>query len=174
MVSLSLAAYERALGRDILLHLVLLAPSSCQLNRFFLIRLLSQVQAPINMENNVGEVLLADRYETQQRDSAPEIQQHRGVYRTRLTLRILSLATCIAISVVLIDSIRSYKKTKHVTNPFRNGSGRFRVWPEGLKLYPTYLLIGAATIAGVFSLLLVIASFYKTVGDVIEYWDVEY
>lgn len=126
------------------------------------------------MENNAGEILLADHYKTQQRDAvpedaAPEIGQHRGVYRTRLTLRVLSLAICIAINVVLIDSIRSYKKTKHFTNPFRNGSGRFPVWPEGLKLYPTYLLIGAATVAGVISLLLVIASFHKTVGGVNEY-----
>ena len=119
------------------------------------------------MENNAAEVLLAERRHNQQRDSAPDIRQYRGVYRTRLVLRILSLATCIAIDVVLIDSIRSYLKAKHVTNPFRDGSGRFPVWPESLKLYPTYLLVGAATVAGVFSLLLIVASFHKIVGGVL-------
>lgn len=117
------------------------------------------------MENNAAEILLSERRDVQQRESVPDIRQYRGVYRTRLTLRILSLATCIAIKVVLIDSIRTYKKTKHVTNPFRSGSGSFPVWPEGLKLWPTYILLGAALVAGVFSLLLIVASFHKSVRE---------
>ena len=127
------------------------------------------------MENNGAEILLAERREkAQDRNSTQDIRQYRGIYRTRLVLRILSFATCIAIKVVLIDSIRSYNKTKNVTNPFRNGSGRFPVWPEYLKLYPSYMLLGAALVAGVFSLLLIIASFHKSVRGILRKIGVEH
>lgn len=119
------------------------------------------------MENNAAEVLLAERRHARQRDSALDIRQYRGFYRSRLILRMLSLATCIAIIVVLVDSIRSYKRTEHVTNPFRAGSGSFPVWPEGLKLYPTFLLLAAAIFAGIVSFLLVLASFLKGVSEVL-------
>ncbi|KAF2128744.1 hypothetical protein P153DRAFT_367100 [Dothidotthia symphoricarpi CBS 119687] len=115
------------------------------------------------MENNAAEVLLADRRQTQERSSAPDLRQYRGFHWTRLVLRVLSLSTCAAISVVLIDAIYTYNKTKHVRNPYRGGSGTFPVWPKDLKLYPTYILLGAAAFAGVFSLLLVVASFTKKV-----------
>jgi uncharacterized BrkB/YihY/UPF0761 family membrane protein len=117
------------------------------------------------MENNAAEIMLAERrQEAQERNSPGDIRQHRGFYRTRLVLRILSFATCVAILAVLIQAIKSYNQTKHVTNPFRDGSGTFPVWPRALKLYPSYILLGAAFVAGLFSLLLVVASFHKDVG----------
>ncbi|KAH7355929.1 hypothetical protein BKA66DRAFT_429211 [Pyrenochaeta sp. MPI-SDFR-AT-0127] len=114
------------------------------------------------MEENDAKVL-AERRHTRQRNSTPDIRQYRGIYRTRLILRILSLAVCISIITLLVDSVQSYKKTEHVTNPFRAGSGSFPVWPEGLKLYPTFLLLAAAIFASIVSLLLVIASFLKSI-----------
>jgi hypothetical protein len=117
------------------------------------------------MENNAAEIILTER-RNEQRKSAPDVREYRGVYWARLVLRILSLLTCGLISFSLIDAIRNYQRTKHVRNPFREGSGSFPVWPEqeGLKLYPTYVLLGAAVVAGVFSLFLIIASFTKSVS----------
>ncbi|KAJ4319291.1 hypothetical protein N0V94_003983 [Neodidymelliopsis sp. IMI 364377] len=116
------------------------------------------------MENNAAEIILAER-RNQQRKSEPELREYRGVYWTRLVLRVLSLLVCALISFSLIDAIRSFQRTEHVRTPFLDGSGSFPVWPEkeGLKLYPTYVLLGAAVVAGAFSLVLIIASFAKSV-----------
>lgn len=123
--------------------------------------------AILTMENNAAEILLVERRQAaQERNANGDIRQYRGIYRTRLVLRILSFATCIAIEVLLANSIRLYMNTKHVRNPFRDGSGTYPVWPENLKLFPSYALLGAALVAGLFSLLLIIASFHKSVGDV--------
>lgn len=118
------------------------------------------------MENNAAEIVLAER-RNEKRRSAPELREHRSFYWLRLVLRILSLLTCALICFSLIDAIRNFRKTKHVRNPFHEGSGSMPVWPEkeGLKLYPTYVLLGAAVVAGSFSLVLVIASFTKAVGN---------
>lgn len=120
------------------------------------------------MENNATEDVLADRRRAQQRAAAPDLRQYRGVYWTRLTLRVLSMLTCVVIASVLFTAIREYNETKHVRNPYRSGSGTFPVWPSGLKLYPTYTLLGAALVAGVFSLLLVAASFFKNVSRILD------
>jgi hypothetical protein len=122
------------------------------------------------MENNAAEILLAEhRQDAQELNANLDIREYRSVYWTRLILRILSFATCVAIAYVLIASIHSYQQTKDVRNPFRNGSGTFPVWgPEGLKLYPTYVLLGAALVAGTFSLLLILASFHKNVRCSVE------
>ncbi|OAL44853.1 hypothetical protein IQ07DRAFT_684690 [Pyrenochaeta sp. DS3sAY3a] len=115
------------------------------------------------LDDNDAETLLAESRGMKPRESVPEIRQYRSVYQTRLVLRVLSLAACVAILVVLFDSLRLYRKTRNVTNPFRAGSGSFPVWPEGLKLYPTHLLVGAAFVAGVFSFVLLLASFNQKV-----------
>ncbi|KAJ4983354.1 hypothetical protein SVAN01_11139 [Stagonosporopsis vannaccii] len=116
------------------------------------------------MENNAAEVILAER-RNEKRISAPELREHRPVYWLRLIIRILSLLTCSLICFSLIDAISSYRKTRAVRSPFREGTGSLPVWPEreGLKLYPTYVLLGAAVVAGTISLVLVIASFTKLV-----------
>lgn len=116
------------------------------------------------LDDNDAETLLAESRGMKPRESVPEIRQYRSVYQTRLVLRVLSLAACVAILVVLFDSLGLYRKTRNVTNPFRAGSGSFPVWPEGLKLYPTHLLVGAAFVAGIFSFVLLLASFNQTVG----------
>ncbi|KAH6509891.1 hypothetical protein HBI56_129380 [Parastagonospora nodorum] len=116
------------------------------------------------MENNAAEILLVDRrQQAQERNASGDIREYRAVYLTRLVLRILSLATCAAIVILLAQTIRSYSQTKHATNPYRDGSGTFPVWPDVLKLYPSYALLAAALLAGIFSLVLVVASFHKNV-----------
>jgi hypothetical protein len=114
------------------------------------------------MENHAAEVQLAERRNAQRLD-APDIRQYRAVYWTRLLLRVLSLLTCSLIVFVLVDATRTYERTKHLTNPFREGSGSFPIWPDGLKLYPSYVLLGAAVTAGLLCLALVLASFVKSV-----------
>ncbi|OAL01794.1 hypothetical protein IQ06DRAFT_272680 [Phaeosphaeriaceae sp. SRC1lsM3a] len=116
------------------------------------------------MEQNPADIMLVERrQEAQERNAHGDIREHRSVYRTRLVLRFLSLATCVSISALLTLAIRQYFQTKDARNPFHDGSGTFPVWPEGLKLYPSYALLGAAVVAGLLSLLLVIASFHKNV-----------
>lgn len=118
------------------------------------------------MEDNGAEVLLAERRHAVQRARGPELRRSRGTYVTRLILRYISAITSIAIIGVLADAIRSYKKTQHVTNPYRDGHGRFPVWPEGLKLRPTWMLLGVAVVAAITSTLLCIASFSSAVSPI--------
>jgi hypothetical protein len=116
------------------------------------------------MEGNGAEILLAASRQKRQRAAEPSISKSRGVYTTRLILRLLSALTSIAIIAVLVDSIRSYKKTQHVTNPYKSGQGRFPVWPEGLKLRPTWMLLGVAVVAATTSTILCVASLSAAVS----------
>lgn len=116
----------------------------------------------IEMENHAAEVKLAER-RNEQRLEALDIRQYRAVYWTRLALRVLSMLLCALIIMSLVDVTRTYEKTKHLTDPFKEGSGSIPVWPLGLKLYPSYVLLGAAVVAGFFSFVLVLASFVKSV-----------
>ena len=121
------------------------------------------------MENNAAEILLSE-HRNEKRKSAAELREHRGVYLTRLFLRVCSLLTCALILFSLIDALRNHRRTKDVRNSFHEGSGSFPVWPEkeGLKLYPTYILLGAATVAGVLSIVLIVASFTKSVSTSVQ------
>ena len=114
------------------------------------------------MENYAAEVKLAER-RNEQRLDAPDIRQYRAVYWTRLALRVLSLLTCGLVLFGLLDATRTYQRTKHLKNHFREGTGSVPVWPEVLKLYPSYVLLGAALAAGLTNLVLVLASFVKSV-----------
>lgn len=117
------------------------------------------------MENNAAEIILAER-RNEKRQSPPEIRDYRLVSWVRLILRITSMLTCALIVMSLVDAVRKYQKTKHVRNAFQEGSGSFSVWPEqeGLKMYPSYILLGAAIVAGVFSFVLVLAALTKAVS----------
>ena len=117
------------------------------------------------MENNAAEIILSEHHNGK-RKSATELREYRGVYLTRVVLRVCSLLTCALILFSLIDALRNHRRTRDVRNSFHEGSGSFPVWPEreGLKLYPTYVLLGAAIVAGVLSLVLIVASFTKSVS----------
>lgn len=117
------------------------------------------------MENNAAEIILAER-RNEKRQSTPEIRDYRLVSWIRLILRILSMLTCALILMSLINAIRRYQKTRHIRNTFQDGSGSFPVWPEqeGLKMYTTYILLGAAVVAGLFNIVLVFAALTKAVS----------
>ncbi|KAL6705247.1 hypothetical protein ACN47E_007207 [Coniothyrium glycines] len=119
------------------------------------------------MENFTDEIDLskrrAERKQQHDRDSGPDLKQDRGFYRTRLFLRFVVFAFSLAIVVALCDDLRWYFKTRHVTNTYRDGSGEYPVWPPGLKLWPTYILLGAAFGAALVSLLLIVASLHPNV-----------
>ncbi|KAF3034916.1 hypothetical protein E8E12_005984 [Didymella heteroderae] len=116
------------------------------------------------MENNAAEIILAER-RNEKRQSAPEIRDYRVVFWVRLILRIVSMLICALVCMSLIDAVRSYRRTRHVRNTFQDGSGSFPVWPEqeGLKMYPTYIFLGAAIVAGVFNIVLVLAALTNAV-----------
>ena len=113
------------------------------------------------MDNTDAERLLAS--DPLERRPDTDIRQYRSIYWTRLILRVLSFATCIAILYYLITGILVYKRTKDVKNPYVDGSGSFDVWPPGLKLWPSYILLGAALGAAVLNLILLFASCFKKV-----------
>lgn len=98
------------------------------------------------------------------RTGTPDVQKHCGVYITQLILRILSLLTSLCIIAVLVLSVRNYTRTKNVTNPFHDGRGSFPIWPENLKLWPSFILLGAAVFAATFSFVLILASCAKSVS----------
>ncbi|KAF2686335.1 hypothetical protein K458DRAFT_299167 [Lentithecium fluviatile CBS 122367] len=85
-------------------------------------------------------------------------KEYRGYYVTRLALRYLSVLISVAIVAVLLDAIRMYNRSKDRTDAFRNGTGTFRVWPSGLKIWPTMFLLGVAAAAGVLGVILCLAS----------------
>ncbi|KAF1926621.1 uncharacterized protein M421DRAFT_211971 [Didymella exigua CBS 183.55] len=116
------------------------------------------------MEKTAAEIILAER-RNEKRQSAPEIRDYRLVSWVRLILRVLSMSPCALILVSLIYAIRNYRRTKHVRATFQDGSGSFPVWSkkEGLKMYPTYILLGAAAVAGVLNIVLVLAALTKAV-----------
>jgi hypothetical protein len=89
---------------------------------------------------------------------APDLHDSRRIYVTRLVSRILSTAICVVIIGLLVDVIRTYQSTKHVTNKWANNNTRFEVWPASLDLRNTYSLLGSAVVAGAISLLLCLAS----------------
>jgi len=107
------------------------------------------------MEGNYGEAI---HHEKKRKAPSASVHQSRGVYITRLILRILSTLTSLAIVGVLVSAIHTYTSTRHVTASFSDGQGRFNVWPTSLKMHPTYILLGAAAAAAGISLLLSLAS----------------
>lgn len=80
------------------------------------------------------------------------------VSRTRLTLRAISLVLSFALVVVLGHAIAVYNSTKddEVNNE--------PLWPTGLKMRPTILLLSAAAVATALSLTICIASFSEVVS----------
>lgn len=81
------------------------------------------------------------------------------VSRIRLTLRILSLVLSFALVVVLGHAIAVYNSTR---NDQVNGEP---LWPSGMKMRPTILLLSAAAVATALSLTICIASFSAVVSS---------
>lgn len=104
-----------------------------------------------------------EKPKARRRSPVPDLHSSRPIYRTRLTLRILSTAMCFVIIGVLIDAVRTYHATKHVTEGWSNGNGRFEVWPTSLSMKSTNTLLGAAAVGAALSLALTLASCVSSV-----------
>ena len=90
----------------------------------------------------------------------PESKGSKGsviVYRTRLLLRTLSLCLSFALVIILGHAIAVYNSTK---KDEINGEP---IWPTGLKMKPTILLLSAASVATALSLAICLASFSEVV-----------
>ena len=88
----------------------------------------------------------------------------RPIYIARLCLRILSLVLSLGVVGLVASVMARHAETKDlvVVNP-RTGL-EYRVWPLNTNYVPSNLLLGAASIASIGSLGLVIASFTKSVS----------
>lgn len=86
---------------------------------------------------------------TLHKNRAPRYQVPHGI---RVTWRIMSLLLSITIIGLLGHVL--YLRGKSTEANFKYPSGmEIPAWPEGLKLYPTYLFLGAAIVAFVINLL---------------------
>ncbi|OBT76707.1 hypothetical protein VF21_03922 [Pseudogymnoascus sp. 05NY08] len=87
----------------------------------------------------------------------------RPIYIARLCLRILSLVLSLGVVGLVVSVMVRHAQTKDLiaVNP-RTGL-KYRVWPLDTNFVPSNLLLGAAAIASIGSLGLVIASFTKSV-----------
>ncbi|OBT64653.1 hypothetical protein VE03_05830 [Pseudogymnoascus sp. 23342-1-I1] len=87
----------------------------------------------------------------------------RPIYIARLCLRILSLVLSLGVVGLVASVMARHAQTKDlvVVNP-QTGLN-YRVWPLNTNYVPSNLLLGAASIASIGSLGLVIASFTKSV-----------
>jgi len=96
--------------------------------------------------------------------AAPQFRNSRGFYVARLVLRGLVVVLSLAIVGVLGDAIRGYDRTKDVEENFTEGSGRYKVWPGNLKVWPSLWLVGTAVIAAGLGGVLLLASFNAKVS----------
>ncbi|KAF2634754.1 hypothetical protein P280DRAFT_474350 [Massarina eburnea CBS 473.64] len=94
----------------------------------------------------------------------PKIKRSRGFYITRLALRVLSTLFSVAIVAALADVLVRFKNTIDVKQHYQNGSGTFKVWPNGLKIWPTLWLLGTAVAGSVLGIVVLLASFNKKVS----------
>ncbi|KIX02083.1 uncharacterized protein Z518_08022 [Rhinocladiella mackenziei CBS 650.93] len=89
--------------------------------------------------------------------------KERWISRTRLVLRILSFLTSAAIVAVLAHAVSVYYSSKNMYMRDEKYDVELRVWPADLKMKPTLLLLGAASVATLMSAVLCAASISKTV-----------
>ncbi|KFY35152.1 hypothetical protein V494_06169 [Pseudogymnoascus sp. VKM F-4513 (FW-928)] len=98
-----------------------------------------------------------------ERSSSDQPTYGRPIYIARLCLRIISLVLSLGVVGLVAAVMARHARTKDliVVNP-RTGL-EYRVWPVNTNYVPSNLLLGAASIASIGSLGLVIASFTKSV-----------
>ncbi|KAF2492431.1 hypothetical protein BU16DRAFT_114188 [Lophium mytilinum] len=87
------------------------------------------------------------------------------IARIRLVLRILSLLLCSGILIVLGQAVMVYYKHKDYVVK-HNGTPDLRLWPRGLNMKPTLVMLGASVAATVASAVLGVASFSKAVRHI--------
>ena len=92
------------------------------------------------------------------------LTSERLVSRTRFVLRILSLILLLALVTVLGHAVAYYYSTKGKKMFDEALRSDVLMWPEGLKMRPTLLLLGATSVAACLSLIICIASFSRAVS----------
>lgn len=97
------------------------------------------------------------------RSSTPT-KDHPLVYRTRLIVRILSFILSAALVVVLSHAVSVYYSSKDADAFDISLQLTLPVWPRDMKMNPTLLLLGAASVATLLSGIICIASFSKVVS----------
>ncbi|KFY39422.1 hypothetical protein V495_05957 [Pseudogymnoascus sp. VKM F-4514 (FW-929)] len=100
---------------------------------------------------------------TNEKSSSDQPTFGRPIYIARLCLRILSLVLSLGVVGLVASVMARHAQTKdiRVTNP--HTGLEYRVWPLNTNYIPSNLLLGAASIASLLSLGLVVASFTKSV-----------
>ena len=95
----------------------------------------------------------------------PISERHeRLVYRTRLTLRILTFVLSLALVVVLGHAVSVYYSSKDDTMFDNSLRMDVRIWPLHMKMKPTLFLLGSASVATLLSGIICVGSFSKAVS----------
>ena len=90
-------------------------------------------------------------------------RHERTVYITRLYLRLLSLLMSAVILGLLIHTLIQYYQTKNWRTMNEKTHMTSRIWPISFTLHPSYMMLGAATVATVLSIIVALASLSKAV-----------
>ncbi|RYF48594.1 MAG: hypothetical protein EOO38_09750 [Cytophagaceae bacterium] len=88
----------------------------------------------------------------------------RLISRIRLFLRYLSFILSGSIVGFVAYTVWLYRKTEHDYELDHATHAEVRVWPTTLKTQPTYMLLGVSCAATLLNLIIIVASFNKTVG----------
>jgi hypothetical protein len=88
----------------------------------------------------------------------------RVISRIRLGLRYLSFMLSGSIVGIVAYTVWLYRKTEHGYELDRATGAEVRVWPTSLKTQPTYVLLGVSCAATLLNLIIIVASFNKTVS----------
>lgn len=88
----------------------------------------------------------------------------RPIYIARLCLRVLSLVLSLGVVGLIASVMARHAQTKDIRVMNPQTGLEYRVWPLNTDYVPSNLLLGAASIASLGSLVLVIASFTKSVS----------
>ncbi|KIV93587.1 hypothetical protein PV10_04790 [Exophiala mesophila] len=94
----------------------------------------------------------------------PISERHeRLVYRTRLTLRILTFVLSLALVIVLGHAVSVYYSSKDNTMFDNSLRMDVRIWPLHMKMKPTLFLLGSASVATLLSGIICVGSFSKAI-----------
>lgn len=112
-------------------------------------------------EYNTNPLVVLERKTERKSEIAPHIDLI--ISHIRLSLRILSALISVSIVALLAHVVSVYLKTKDNQVTVEETYGQRRVWPLWLRIRPTFVLLGVAVAATLFSLALLVAMFSRAV-----------
>lgn len=104
-----------------------------------------------------------------EKSSSDQPTYGRPIYIARLCLRILSLVLSLGVVGLVASVMVRHAQTKDLIAVNPQTGLKYRVWPLDTNFVPSNLLLGAASIASIGSLGLVIASFTKSVSPPVQF-----